>query len=571
MMNNWQPGTTLNNGRYTIEKILGIGGFGITYLAWDNQIIDTKVVIKTLNYQIQKLPDFGKFQKRFRDEAEQLKICQHKNIVKFYNSFQEGQLYCIVMEYIEGDNLAVVISKQGTLPEKKALNYIRQIANALTVIHSQNILHRDIKPDNIILRKNNKNKEEVVLIDFGIARAFIPNQTKSYTQFYTPGYAPIEQYIRKHKPGEYTDIYALAATLYVLLTKSPLPNSIDRYHTQLAIYKTHLPKQARFLLKLVFKLMGKKAKYDPLVEPKQINNKISDRLNNAILKGMEIQPEDRPQTVQEWLALLQIKPQSIMSQMSQVSRTVFSQMATLNIPGMKPLYQNSVKTFYQGETNGLLNVTGVFVFVVVIYIFSPKLNFRGNYHPSTPQPTPISQQKSNPTIQAQKLPQTVPETNLPDISKTAINYIDKQVNYAPLEKLLSSDQFQAADRETLRIILSLVGREKQYWLNLENIKNIPCKDLDKINQLWINYSNGKFGFSIQKQIWIELGGKPGIYNVGIADNFIQEVGWGENHKRYKHITYKISAPYGHLPFRITSQVWNFGAPYLAEKLAECNI
>ena len=89
--------------------------------------------------------------------------------------------------------------------------------------------------------------------------------------------------------------------------------------------------------------------------------------------------------------------------------------------------------------------------------------------------------------------------------------------------------------------------------------------------MWIKYSDGKFGFTIQKQIWIELGGKPGIYNVAIADNFIQEVGWGNNHKRYQNITYKISAPYGHIPFRITSQVWDFGAPYLAERLAECNI
>ncbi len=121
MMSNWQAGTLLNNGRYTIERILGEGVFGITYLARDNQT-NRKVVVKTLNYQVQKLPDFGKCKKRFQDEAEQLKKCQHKNIVKFYNSFQEGQLYCIVMEYIEGDNLLVVISIEGILPEEKALN-----------------------------------------------------------------------------------------------------------------------------------------------------------------------------------------------------------------------------------------------------------------------------------------------------------------------------------------------------------------------------------------------------------------------------------------------------------------
>ncbi|MGD1807145.1 GUN4 domain-containing protein [Dapis sp. BLCC M126] len=245
-------------------------------------------------------------------------------------------------------------------------------------------------------------------------------------------------------------------------------------------------------------------------------------------------------------------------------------MATLNIPGMKPLYQNPI-TIPRSEANILFTGVGIFIFVVTIYIHSPKLNFPRNYDSSTRQPTPttpIPQQKSNPTIQPQKSPQPLPETNIPDIYKTAINYIDKKVNYAPLENLLSSNRFEEADRETFRIILSLVEREKQYWLNLENIENISCKDLDKINQLWIKYSNGKFGFSIQKQIWIELGGKPGIYNVVIADNFIKEVGWGE---RYKDITYKISAPYGHLPYRITSHVWDFGAPYLAEKLAECNI
>ena len=108
-------------------------------------------------------------------------------------------------------------------------------------------------------------------------------------------------------------------------------------------------------------------------------------MNYAIIKGMEIQPEDRPQTVQELLTLLQLKPQSIMSQMSQVSRTILSQMATLHIPGIKPLYQNSVKNFYRGQANGLFIGTGIFIFVFVIYIYSPKLNFSIISRPSSPQ------------------------------------------------------------------------------------------------------------------------------------------------------------------------------------------
>ncbi|NEP77999.1 MAG: hypothetical protein F6K39_07310 [Okeania sp. SIO3B3] len=278
------------------------------------------------------------------------------------------------------------------------------------------------------------------------------------------------------------------------------------------------------------KLMEKQAKDDPLIEAKQINNKISDRLNYAIIKGMEIQPEDRPQTVQEWLALLQLQPQSIMSQMSQVSQKIQSQITATFVPVARPISQNSVKSFYIGEANGLFIVTGILGFVfVVIYIFFPNLNFSINSRPP----------------------------------------IDKKIDYTALENFLSSDKFKEADQETLRILLSLVGREKQYWFNLKDIENIPCKDLDKINQLWIYYSNGKFGFSIQKQIWIELGGKPGIYDVTIADIFLKQVGWGEKYK--EDIIYKISAPDGHLPFRVTSQVWNFGVPYIAEKLTKCNI
>ncbi|MGB3511871.1 MAG: hypothetical protein WBA93_22070 [Microcoleaceae cyanobacterium] len=115
--------------------------------------------------------------------------------------------------------------------------------------------------------------------------------------------------------------------------------------------------------------MEKQTKYDPLVEPKQINKNIDNRVNNAIIKGMKIQPEDRPQTVEEWLELFQVQPQNIMSQMSQVSRTIMSQMATLNIQGIKPLYQNSVKTFSRNEPNRLFAGTGICIFIVVIYIY----------------------------------------------------------------------------------------------------------------------------------------------------------------------------------------------------------
>ena len=262
----WTPGQVLQNGKYTIEKKLGHGGFGITYLARDKK--GNPVVIKTLKDADQNSSDFDKRQQDFVNQALRLKGCQHPHIVKVYELIKEGELWSIVMEYIDGEDLI----NQGILPESQALRYIQQIGEALTVVHNNGLLHRDVKPQNIMVRAG---QSEAVLIDFGIAREFIPEQTLTHTINLTPSYAPPEQYNRRGKWAAYTDIYALAATLYKLLTRQAPESSVTR-------------------------ILG-----SPLVPPKQINPNISERVNDAILKGMDLKPENRPQSVQEWLALLQ--------------------------------------------------------------------------------------------------------------------------------------------------------------------------------------------------------------------------------------------------------------------------
>ncbi len=151
------------------------------------------------------------------------------------------------------------------------MQYIEQIGEALTVVHNKGLLHRDIKPQNIMLRSANS---EAVLIDFGIAREFTPNLTQTHTQMLSDGFAPIEQYDKRAKRGAYSDVYALAATLYLLLT-GEVP--------------TLAPLRAIGTL---------------LEPPNQLNPSISDRVNQAILAGMEVKAEKRPQSVQEWLSLL---------------------------------------------------------------------------------------------------------------------------------------------------------------------------------------------------------------------------------------------------------------------------
>ncbi|BAZ13372.1 serine/threonine protein kinase [Calothrix sp. NIES-4071] len=266
----WQPNQSLDNGRFIIQKFIARGGYGATYSAIE---LHTKklVVIKTLNLEQQSKPDFPQQQVKFVNEGLRLAQCSHPNVVKVHELIQEDGLWGMVMEYIDGQDLGSYISEHGQLPEDEALQYITQVGRALEYVHSKGFLHRDVKPNNILLRAATK---EAVLIDFGLTREYSIGQLGSMTNAKTDGYAPIEQYERKGEFAPYTDVYALAATLYSLLTQE-------------------IPCPANFRQTGI-----------PLPPPKQFNGKISDRVNDAILAGMALEPSRRPQTVREWLELL---------------------------------------------------------------------------------------------------------------------------------------------------------------------------------------------------------------------------------------------------------------------------
>ncbi len=273
----WNPGKSLFGGRYIIESQLGEGGIGITYLAINqgNQLR----VIKTLKEEILNHPAWilhrNKLRQDFRDEAVRLAVCHHPHIVQIENVFDEANSPCMVMEYIQGEDLGQRLKRVGLLSETEALLYIRQIGDALTLIHSKGLLHRDLKPRNIMIRSD---KSEAVLIDFGISREFIPNVVQRHTVYRTPGFAPPEQYELEAPRGEYIDIYALAATLYNLLTGVVPTSADDRRHNI------------------------------NLEPPQYFNPNISNRVNQAIMCGMDLESTYRPQSVQEWLNLLEHDP-----------------------------------------------------------------------------------------------------------------------------------------------------------------------------------------------------------------------------------------------------------------------
>jgi WD40 repeat protein/predicted Ser/Thr protein kinase len=269
----WNAGQPLFGGRYIIDRQLGEGGIGITYLVKNSR--GELRVVKTLKEEILNHPAWilhrNKLRQDFRDEAVRLAVCRHPHVVQIETVFDEGNLPCIVMEYIEGEDLGKYLRRWGILPEAEALLYIQQIGDALSLIHSRGLLHRDLKPRNIMVRSP---QSDVVLIDFGIAREFIPNVIQRHTVYRTPGFAPPEQYELEAPRGEFIDIYALAATLYNLLT-GVVPTSADD-----------------------------RSRNIPLEAPKNFNSKISSSVNRAILQGMDLESIYRPQSMQEWLALL---------------------------------------------------------------------------------------------------------------------------------------------------------------------------------------------------------------------------------------------------------------------------
>jgi serine/threonine protein kinase len=277
----WQPGDRLNNSRYIIKEKLGAGGFGVAYLARDTEL-NRDVVIKTLNDQVQSKPYFHKILLDFTKEAQRLSKCKHSYIVTIYDIFHETmhceQIPCIVMEHISGKTLKSQLDDLGKMEEEDALHYIRQIGKALDVVHQNGLVHRDVKPGNIMIR--GEDKLEAILIDFGIAREFASDKVILQTAYVSEDYAPLEQYDVSERKGPYTDVFALAGTLYIMLTGTN-------------------PETARKRSDKINMHQG-----DPLKPPKEHNEKISDLVNQAIIKGLDLSPNKRPQSIQAWLDLL---------------------------------------------------------------------------------------------------------------------------------------------------------------------------------------------------------------------------------------------------------------------------
>jgi len=252
-----KPGTFLQGGKYRIIRTLGSGGFGITYLA-EHTMAEHEVCIKEFfpsqfynrddNACTAHIGSKGSvemmegYKKKFIKEAKTIARLNHPNIIHIHDVFAENNTAYYVMEYIKGDSLDDIVKSRGALPEAEAVEYIRKVAKAVEYIHERKIMHLDIKPANIMLRREDKCP---ILIDFGLSKNYDEKSGSSSTSTLggvSLGYSPIEQYehngINCFSPE--TDIYALGATLYYLVTGKTPPSAGEVSSHGLPAFPAHI-------------------------------------------------------------------------------------------------------------------------------------------------------------------------------------------------------------------------------------------------------------------------------------------------------------------------------------------
>ena len=279
-----EPGHRLQE--YEIVRLLGHGGFGITYLAYDTHLDqhvalkeylpndfavrrqDTSVVAKSSTDQ----EDFDWGLRTFLNEAKTLARFKHPNLIQVYRYLEAHNTAYIVMEYAEGQTLSEILKAQKTLSEPDLKGLLYPLLDGLEQVHRVGILHRDIKPGNIIIRDKDQSP---VLIDFGAARHALGAKSKSLTSIITAGYSPIEQYTSKGKQGPWTDIYSLGAVCYRAITGEAAEEAADRILNDELI---------------------------PAVEAGK--GKASDVFLRAIDASLRNRHEERPQSIEEWRAML---------------------------------------------------------------------------------------------------------------------------------------------------------------------------------------------------------------------------------------------------------------------------
>lgn len=269
---------------YRLESVLGMGGFGMTYLAWDTHLekhvaikeyLPCELAVRALDGSIVPVNTQSEFNykwglDRFIQEARTLARFSHPNIVRVNRFFEANGTSYMVMDYEAGESMNQYL-KHSPMPDEATLKkFMLPILDGLQAVHQAGFLHRDIKPSNVFLRENGP----PLLIDFGSARLATGAASETLTSIVSPGYAPIEQYMREGHQGPWTDIYALSGVVYRAVTGNNPPDAVSRMKSD------GVPAA----------LTAARTRYD-------------ERFLRAIEWGLRLDEAMRPQTIAEWREL----------------------------------------------------------------------------------------------------------------------------------------------------------------------------------------------------------------------------------------------------------------------------
>lgn len=335
--------TSLQSGKYRIIRVLGQGGFGITYLA-EHTMLDKLVAIKEFfpkeycdrNENTSHLTIGTKnsieivemLKAKFIKEAKNISKLNHRNIITIHDIFQENDTAYYVMEFVEGASLSQIINEQGALPESKAIDYICKVGDAIGYMHSLSMNHLDLKPANIMVRSTD---DEPILIDFGLSKQYDASggQTSTTPIGISHGFAPIEQY----RPGgvstftPQTDIYALGATLFNLLSGSVPPHYSE-------ILEDGLP---------------------------ELPASVSQRTVDAVEHAMEIKKNKRPDTIKDFIE--ELKKTSVLENKQETIKQNHEDTSLLRGNGTIQSKDNSPKsmdeTMMIGDFTPIRNISAV--------------------------------------------------------------------------------------------------------------------------------------------------------------------------------------------------------------------
>ncbi len=509
----------LLQNRYRPIEIIGQGGFGKTYLAVDQQIpSQPPCAIKQFDFPPSQIQQYQKAAKLFRQEALRLEqLGKHPQIPQLLAHFDQNKQLFLVQEYIAGKTLEEEFKEQGIFQEAQILELLRGLLPVLEFIHDRQIVHRDLKPANILHRCSLSTEAE---------NAFSQPLEQSLTRIELSKTGASTVSVRSQTMRRKEQRWVLIDFgVAKLLTETAL----NRTGTVVGSPEFMAPEQTRGKAFPASDLYGLGASCLYLltgVSPWQLYDEANQR----------------------WVWREFLKPKS---RVSERLGTILDRLVAFSLDQR---FANAKQVLEA------LNILRTSAQLGTLTAYSSSVTPR--------KPSPRSKTELNLSSLYWRLPSIVTQF-IPGLSQPIDDLSSAVgVDYTKLQRLLAAQNWKAADEETWGVLCQGLGHTQRCYLHAQELKQLPCQDLRTIDQLWVKYSQGRFGFSVQTRIYEEVEGDYA--------QFCDRLGWLTYNPHHPSVGFRFndSAPVGHLPSRIWiigSGPWWRHAQMMSEKVVECGI